>query len=36
MFLYIPDAFLFPQNLLSDLADIKRAEQDVESSACAR
>jgi len=26
--LYIPGAFLFPRNLSSDLADIKRAEQD--------
>jgi hypothetical protein len=29
LFLYIPDAFLFLQNNLPDLADIKRAEQGV-------
>lgn len=29
LFLYIPDAFLFLQNILPDLADIKRAEQGV-------
>jgi len=35
-FLYIPDAFLFPRNTFSDLADIKRAERDVLASSCAR
>ena len=36
-FLYIPDAFLFPPEfVLSDLADIKRAEQDGEPSSYAR
>ena len=33
LFLYIPDAFLFPRTL-SDLADIKRAERDECSRPC--